>query len=92
MVDMIQTQSGNTAQLDAAALLTVQFSQGLQSQITTKQALLTNGGNPHDGHGSVICDVLSQSMTNLETTAVNQFVASTSQTLWHKTQVLCIGT
>jgi len=31
-------------------------------------------------------------VTNLETGAVNQFVASTSQTLWHKTQVLCIGT
>jgi len=38
--------------------------------------------NPCDGRGSVTCD-----MTNLETTAVNQFLTSTPQTLWHKTQV-----
>jgi hypothetical protein len=48
--------------------------------------------NPCDGHGSVTCDALSQSITNFETTAVNQFLTSASQTLWHKTQVLCIGT
>ena len=54
--------------------------------------VLVGVSNPCDGRGSVTRDASSQSVTNLETAAVNQFVASISQILLHKTQVLCIGT